>query len=549
MRASVLVVGLVFLLGLPLRGTAQSQILSILGTSPGDDFGSRIVAVGDVNGDGKADLAIAAPALASTLVSGPLPTVRIFSGADGSTLLLLTGDGDDQYGSALAAAGDVDLDGIVDLVISAPGNPGGTDRVELRSGADGHLLQQWDGKAGAGTDERFGAAVASAVDADVDGVPDVLVGAPGSGLLKIFSNVKLFSGATGTAIMVAPSTIPLVDFGASVCFLPDQSGDGLPDVLVGAPGLTAGSNHPGQITALAGSSGAVLQTINGTLYQRLGTSLRRTPDLSGDGLDDVLVGADGLPHQIEYRDGVTLGSFWGIDVPGDSSPADPAKACPYVAPWGTWIDLLVATDAGQGGTTQNGAVILFDGFDASPQYIFKGSPGEAIGTAVEAVGDTNGDGDADFAIGSRIGAAPALGRVVVMSAWGQNPTVEFGTGCPGAGGFTPHLWSLSYPGPGLTLDLRVTQSLGGAQGLLLLGLLPAYLPLSNGCELHVAPLLPISVPFVLTGSGPGHGQFELQALLPWNIPPGLTFSIQAFVSDPFAPGKKCASNGLQIAIE
>src|SRR5262249_33709582 len=157
--------------------------------------------------------------------------------------------------------------------------------------ADGHVLRALSGMPGIESVDQFGAAVSGGRDADGDGVPDLLVGAPGistqSPFLHNFAYVQLFSGASGQPLLTVTDPVVAEEFGTGVCLVPDADSDGLADVLIGAPsGLVFGDD--GRIELRAGTTGAVLQTVHGTAHQQFGTWLRPTSDVDGDGASDVL---------------------------------------------------------------------------------------------------------------------------------------------------------------------------------------------------------------------------------------------------------------------
>ncbi len=142
--------------------------------------GGVVPAVGDLNGDGRADIV-------TGVGVGGGPHVRAFSGADGSVLLNFFPYEDTFRGGVLVAAGDVDGDGKAD-VITSPG-PGGGPLVKVFRGTDGSLLRSFFAYASA---FRGGARVAAA-DVDGDGVAEILTGAgPGGG-----PHVQAFDGRTG----------------------------------------------------------------------------------------------------------------------------------------------------------------------------------------------------------------------------------------------------------------------------------------------------------------------------------------------------------------
>jgi hypothetical protein len=123
----------------------------------------------------------------------------------------------DWFGTAVAAAGDVDGDDYNDLIVGAPSHSSvhaHAGRAYVFSGVDGRLLWTWDGEA---TNDRFGAAVAAAGDVNGDGAADLLVGAPlHSSRLRNAGRVYLYSGADGELLKVLDGRTVDEQFGKSL---------------------------------------------------------------------------------------------------------------------------------------------------------------------------------------------------------------------------------------------------------------------------------------------------------------------------------------------
>jgi hypothetical protein len=271
----------------------------------GGQLGSSMAVVADLNGDGVADLIagvphhITDPDTDTAIINAG--KALVFSGKDGAVLFTLTdptAEEDGKMGTAVAGLGDVDADGVPDLLLGVPGKDiGGEDGLSnvglayVFSGKTGQVIRTLNHPSlgGAEAGAAFGSAVANAGDINGDGVTDILIGAPGDG------HVFVFSGKTGDLIftIVSPVEDSLPSFGAAVAGGKDFNRDRKPDFVVGAP-LQAGLRGAAYI--FNGSDGSLQRSLVPATRQpfaKFGASLIVSDDLTGDHRPDVAVGAPG----------------------------------------------------------------------------------------------------------------------------------------------------------------------------------------------------------------------------------------------------------------
>src|SRR5581483_11420783 len=158
-------------------GKDGSVLQSFFAYDPGFR-GGVYVATGDVNGDGVADIITGAG-------QGGGPQVKVFSGKDGSLIETFMAFAPNFAGGVRVAAGDVDGDGHADIITAA--GPGGAPQVKVFSGANGSLLRSF-----LAYDTGFtGGVFVAAGDVNGDGKADVITGA-GAGGAPL---VEAFDGA------------------------------------------------------------------------------------------------------------------------------------------------------------------------------------------------------------------------------------------------------------------------------------------------------------------------------------------------------------------
>lgn len=366
----------------------------------------------------------------------------------------------DQSGEVVAFAGDVNGDGIDDFIIGAQndtpsglnsgatyvvfGSTDGFDRsFELSSldGVNGFRL------VGANLNDFSGASVSSAGDVNGDGIDDILIGAPGAnagdnnngetyvvfGSNAAFDarfNLSSLDGSNGFRI----NGIARDDFsGRSVSSAGDLNGDGIDDIIVGAP--AAGSD--GEVYVVFGSAtefdaGFDLSTLDGsngfTISDAASTgetigNVSLAGDVNGDGIGDILIGAasDGDDDKSEAY--VVFGSITGFDADFDLSSLDGTNgfkltgASPndFVANKissagdvnGDGIDDIIILSTTNVRGTLNSADVVFgtsDGFDATlDRSSLDGTNGFTLSTSgtrpirdASSAGDVNGDGIGDM---------------------------------------------------------------------------------------------------------------------------------------------------------
>src|SRR5262249_5923697 len=168
----------------------------------GGFFGFAVAGVGDLNHDGIPDILVGVPHHSNfDLDHINAGEAFVFSGADGSILFTLTDPNEDEgnrFGYAVAGLGDVNGDGVPDMLIGTPKLNASEDLPDVGaayifSRANGSLIRQLNSPAQT-LNARFGSAVANAGDVNHDGVTDVLIGAPGA------NKAYVFNGATGALI-------------------------------------------------------------------------------------------------------------------------------------------------------------------------------------------------------------------------------------------------------------------------------------------------------------------------------------------------------------
>ncbi|MEM1331340.1 MAG: integrin alpha [Planctomycetota bacterium] len=345
-------------------------------------------------------------------VFGPFPSPLPLASLSGSNGFVIDGASrSDRAGTSVASAGDVNGDGLQDILIGAyladgsdAGNAGKTYVIFGRPslGVTGRIdLAAFNGPrvltiTGVDTSDRSGLSVSSAGDFNGDGIDDLVIGAPladpngvsaageayvvfGREDFSLLGEIDLATLDAQDGILI--NGIDIADLsGTAVAGAGDVNGDGSDDLIIGARGadpngvVEAGESYvvfggPGvasggviDLASLDGQNGFVLAGAGAG--DRSGSAVASAGDVNGDGIDDLVVGA--------YRaDSGTL--------------ADTGEA--YVVFGGAGI--------GSSGTVLLGELDGSDGFMLSSLVV-----GDQCGVSVAAAGDVNTDGVDDLIIGS-----------------------------------------------------------------------------------------------------------------------------------------------------
>lgn len=407
----------------------------LAGSQQGAQAGFAVSSAGDVNGDGYSDVIVGAPFFDSGKTNQGAFFIY-FGSSNGLNVngILATGDnkvGSAYFGRSLSGAGDVNGDGFSDIIVGSYAYANGqTDEGAayiFYGSASGINLTGTKIESNLVTAE-FGKSVAGAGDINGDGLSDVIVGAPGysngqqqEGAVFVFMGSQ--SGLSTTAAHVLESNQEISYYGESVASAGDVNGDGYSDILVGAYMYdNVFAIDLGATFVYSGSASGVGQNPSMTLMgsqegSQFGYAVSSAGDLNGDGYSDIIVGspnyADGQNGEgaisiylasdegqgIQNQPKVVINGVWAGGAFGRS------VACAGDVNGDGFSDVIVGEpDRDNGASLQEGGAHLYFGSIAgnllTRSFITSGQATAKLGASVASAGDVNGDGFSDIIVGS-----------------------------------------------------------------------------------------------------------------------------------------------------
>lgn len=247
----------------------------------------------DADGDGRTDMIIGAPTFDFGSTTVDIGHVGVYSGLNGNVITAVNGSTNgQQLGFAVASINDLSGDGKRDIVAGSPHDNSDTGKVEVfRSVGTGSPLPML---AGANVGDLFGFSISIVGDLNNDGIDELIIGAPGANGAR--GNAKVFNGATFNVLCSVDGVAPNDELGTTVRGVGDQNGDGRPDFAIAAVGMNSDNGRVTIYSFTPGNSTCVpLSHFDGTTqnqrygFRIAGSYLPGKCDFNGDGFNDFAI--------------------------------------------------------------------------------------------------------------------------------------------------------------------------------------------------------------------------------------------------------------------
>jgi len=399
---------------------------------------------GDVNNDGTPDLLVGASR--NSDAGYHAGKAYVYSGSDGSTIYTFTGEAEGHVFGHVSFLGDINDDDYSDILIGAQGSDAGT-QIEgyayVYSGIDSTLLHKFTGEA---TGDRFGNCVSGAGDINNDGINDILIGAWGNDANGTRAGrAYAYSGDDFSLMYTFTGDSAEDQFGSEVAIVGDVNNDNYDDILIGALGNDENGLAAGKAYLYSGFDSSLMYSYTGEAEgNRYGFSLSGVGDMNNDNYDDFAVGAfkgqgdtnsdSGRVYVYSGIDGSLLYLFTLERRNDDDDFSGVRMAAAGDVNNDGYDDIIIR--ARSSNDIDGGRAHVYSGANGLLLYALKcEAADDNFGYKVAGVGDINKDGFDDIFVGARYNDNGGVNSGAAYLFYGGDPDGDFipipvGDNCP-----------------------------------------------------------------------------------------------------------------------